>query len=171
MLELPIETARMRLRRHAPDDREAFVALVTDPRFLAHLNVPERQRTAAGAREVFDTILASYETTEPVWGLTVAERDSDAFVGTVALHPIPFGEALEVFYAVVPARWGEELAKEALGALLAAVPDRAFVARTAPGHEASKRVARAAGMRDAGLEAPLGGPERHRFERPPLAAR
>ncbi len=169
MLTLPIETERLRLRKHERRDRDDFVALVTDPRFYEHLNVPERQRSKQGAGEVFDTICASYDTEEPVWGLTVADKTSDAFLGTVALHPIPFGDALEVFYAVVPRRWGEGLATEALRALLQAVPGRAFLALTSPANEASQKVALAAGMTDAGLETPLGGPERHRFERPPIA--
>ncbi len=165
MLELPIETARIRLRRHVAADRDAFVALVTDPRFYEHLSVPERQRTPEGAAEVFDTIVRSYGTEEPVWGLTVADRESDAFLGTVALHPVPFGDALEIFYAVVPARWGEGLAAEAVRALLAAVPDRDVVALAPPDNEGSQRVARAVGMEDVGMHRPLGGPERHRFIR------
>ncbi|GAB5541214.1 MAG: GNAT family N-acetyltransferase [Sandaracinaceae bacterium] len=169
MLELPIETERLKLRRHQPEDRDAFVKLVCDARFHEHLSVPEWQRTPDGAREVFDTIVKSYETEEPVWGLTVADLASDAFLGTVALHPIPFGEALEVFYAVVPRRWGEGLATEALSALMAAVPDKAFVALTSPANEASKHVALRAGMKDDGLHQPLGGPERHRFVRAPLS--
>lgn len=168
MLQLPIETDRLKLRRHQPDDRDAFVKLVCDKRFFAHLSVPEWQRTPDGAREVFDTIVQSYETEEPVWGLTVADRASDAFLGTVALHPIPFGEALEVFYAIVPRRWGEGLATEALSALLLAVPDKAFVALTSPANEGSKRVALRAGMTDDGIHQPLGGPERHRFVRGPI---
>lgn len=165
MLELPIETERLKLRRHEQKDREDFVRLVTDPRFFEFLSVPERQRSTAGAAEVFDTILASYDTEEPMWGLTVADRASDAFLGTVALHPIPFGTALEVFYAVVPRRWGEGLAKEAVRALFDALPSKDFVALTHPDNEASKHVALAAGMQDAGLHQPLGGPERHRFVR------
>ncbi|MBX3275652.1 MAG: GNAT family N-acetyltransferase [Sandaracinaceae bacterium] len=168
-LALPIATERLILRRHEPRDRGAFVALVTDPRFYAHLTVPERQRTPEGAAEVFDLVAGSYETEEPVWGLTVADRATDAFVGTVALHPVPFGEALELFYAVVPERQGEGLAVEAVRALLHALPDRDLVARTPPDNEASARVARAAGMQDAGLERPLGGPERRRFVRPARA--
>ncbi|MGE0785589.1 MAG: GNAT family N-acetyltransferase [Sandaracinaceae bacterium] len=165
MLELPIQTERLILRRHIEHDRDPFVSLVTDPRFYEHLVIPERQRTKDGASEVFDTILASYDTEEPVWGLTVADRTSDAFLGTVALHPIPFGEALEVFYAIVPRRWGEGLATEALRALLDAVPGRDFVALTSVANLASQRVAARAGMNDAGIDHPLGGPERHRFER------
>lgn len=166
MLELPIESERVRLRRHTEADREPFVRLVTDPRFLEHLSVPEWQRTAAGAAEVFDTIVASYATEEPVWGLTVADRGSDAFLGMVALHPAPFGDALELFYAIVPRRWGEGLATESVKALLAAVPGADVVALTSPDNEGSKRVALAAGLSDAGLHRPIGGPERHRFVRP-----
>jgi ribosomal-protein-alanine N-acetyltransferase len=165
-LRLPIETERLVLRRHRPDDREAFVELVTDPRFFEHLNVPERQRTPDGAGVVFDTVVGSYDTDEPVWGLTVADTDSDVFLGTVALHPVPFGDALEIFYAVIPPRWGEGIATEAVAALLSSLPDRDFVALTSPSNEASKRVALAAGMQDGGVGTQLGGPERHRFFRP-----
>lgn len=167
-LRLPIRTERLHLRRHDARDREAFVALVTDPRFYEHLSVPERQRTPEGAAEVFDLVAGAYDTEEPVWGLTVADRATDAFVGTVALHPVPFGEALEIFYAVIPERQGEGLAVEAVRALFDALPERDFVARTPLENEASKRVAAAAGMRDDGIERPLGGPERQRFV---LAAR
>lgn len=166
MLKLPIEAARVRLRRHTKADRDAFVRLVTDPRVCEHLSMPERQRTPEGAAEVFDTVVASYETDEPVWGLTVADLSSDAFLGTVALHPAPFGDALELFYAIVPRRWGEGLATESVKALLAAIPEADVVALTSPRNEGSKRVALAAGMTDAGLHQPLGGPERHRFVRP-----
>ena len=165
MLELPIATERLRLRRHEENDRAAFVRLVTDPRFFEHLSVPERQRTPEGAGEVFVTIRRSYATEEPVWGLTVADPGSYAFLGTVALHPVPFGDALEIFYAIVPERWGEGLATEAVRALLEALPARDVGALTHPDNEASKRVARAAGVDDAGLHRPLGGPERHRFVR------
>ena len=170
MIDLPLSTERLRLRRHAPRDRDDFVRLVTDPRFYAHLTVPEAQRTQDGARQVFDTILASYETEEPVLGLTMADADSDAFVGTVALHPIPFGEALEIFYAVFPDRWGDGLATEAVRALLDALPARDVVALAIPENEASKRVARAAGMTDDGVQQRVGGPARHRFVRPAVGA-
>ena len=165
MMELPVRTERLVLRRHEEKDREDFVRLVTDPRFHVHLTVPEKQRTPAGAAEVFDTILSSYGTEEPVWGLTVADASSDAFLGTVALHPMPFGEALEIFYAIVPRRWGEGLATEAVRALLDAIPDRDLVALTSPANEGSKKVALAAGLTDAGLQHTIGGPERHRFVR------
>lgn len=165
-LRLPIETDRLVLRRHEAADREAFVALVTDPRFYEHLSVPERQRTPEGAAEVFDLVLSSYDTDEPVWGLTLGDRETGAFAGTVALHPVPFGEALEIFYAVVPDRQGEGLAVEAVRALFDALPEYAFVARTPLTNEASKRVAAAAGMTDDGIERPLGGPERQRFVLP-----
>ena len=153
------------MRRHRSADRDAFIALVTDPGFYEHLNVPERQRTAEGAGEVFDTIVGSYETDEPVWGLTIAEASTDRFLGTVALHPVPFGEALEIFYAVTAPHRGEGLAQEAVRALFDALPGRDFVALAPPDNEASKRVALAAGMEDGGLHQPLGGPLRHRFFR------
>lgn len=165
-LRLPIRTERLVLRRHEARDRDAFVALVTDPRFYEHLNVPERQRTAEGAGEVFDLVAGSYDTEEPIWGLTLADAETDAFVGTVALHPVPFGDALEIFYAVVPERQREGLAVEAVRALFDALPDRDFVARTPPDNDASRRVAIAAGMKDDGMELPFGGPERHRYVLP-----
>ncbi len=163
---LPIETDRLTLRLHEARDRGAFIALVTDPRFYEHLTVPERQRTAEGAAEVFDLVLGSYGTDEPVWGLTIADKTSGTFVGTVALHPVPFGDALEIFYAVVPERQNQGIAAEAVRAVMGALPSRDLVARAPLDNEASKRVAAAVGMIDEGIERPLGGPERHRFVRP-----
>ncbi len=165
MLDLPLSTDRLLLRLHAPEDRAPFISLVTDERFFEHLIVPERQRTPEGAAEVFDTIRSSYGTDEPVWGLTVADRARDEFIGTVALHLAPFGEAFELFYAIVPHRWGEGLATEAVKALLDALPDKDIVALTSPANVRSRHVALAAGMEDAGPHHPLGGPERHRFVR------
>jgi hypothetical protein len=51
-------------------------------------------------------------------------------------------------------------------ALLAAVPHRDVVALAPPDNRGSQRIALRAGMDDAGLHRPLGGPERHRFVRP-----
>jgi len=165
---LPIETDRLTLRLHEARDREAFVSLVTDPRFYEHLSVPERQRTGAGATEVFELVLSSYGTDEPVWGLTIGDKATEDFIGTVALHPVPFGDALEIFYAVIPDRQNQGIAVEAVRALLSALPGRDLVALAPPDNLASQRVAAAAGMVDEGVERPLGGPERHRFVRPAL---
>lgn len=165
-LSLPIATERLSLRRHDQRDRDAFVAMVTDPSFYEHLTVPERQRTPDGAAEVFDLIVRSYDSEEPVWGLTIADRQTDQFIGTVALHPVPFGEALELFFAVIPAHRKQGIAVEAVRAVLDSLPHRDFVARAPIANEASQRVAMAAGMTNDGIERPLGGPERVCFVRP-----
>lgn len=165
LLALPLVGTRLRLRFHAEQDRAAFIALVTDPRFYESLTVPEAQRTAAGAAEVFDTLLTSYGTDEPVFGLTIARVEDDVFVGTVALHPLPFSDALELFYAVTPEHAGDGIATEAVQMLLDALPHRDVVALAPPENEASKRVALAAGMADEGVQQRVGGPARHRFSR------
>lgn len=168
-LSLPLQGERLCLRFHTEADRAPFIALVTDPRFYESLTVPEAQRTETGAARVFDTLMTSYGTDEPVFGLTIARASDDAFIGTVALHPLPFSDALELFYAVTPEQAGHGIATEAVRMLLDALPHRDVVALTPPENEASKRVALAAGMTDEGVQQRIGGPARHRFSRPALA--
>ena len=114
-----IETARLRLRRHRRKDEDAFVQFMTDEEATRFLLLTAGERSEAGARARFGRALNLYEAAEPVFSLTIAEKETDAFVGACGLNPIAEEPAArEIFYDVIVDRQGKGYAREASEALV-----------------------------------------------------
>ena len=66
-----------------------------------------------------DAALNLYEAAEPVFSLTIAEKETDAFVGACGLNPIAEEPAArEIFYDVIVGQQGKGYAREASEALV-----------------------------------------------------
>lgn len=118
--ELPprLETERLLLRPCLYDDLGSFLRFFTDERVTRFLLVPPEQKTPQGASQFFKTVLASYETREPIFALAVLDRESGDFVGFCGLAPVEEPDEAECFYTIRPEYWGTGLATEAATALL-----------------------------------------------------
>ena len=114
-----IDTARLRLRRHQRKDEAAFVAFMTDEEATRFLLLTASERTEAGARAQFSRALNLYEAAEPVFSLTIADKETDAFVGACGLNPMTEEPAArEIFYDVIVEQQGKGYAREASEALV-----------------------------------------------------
>lgn len=147
-----IETHRLRIRRHKPEDLEAFVAFMTDPELTQYLLFSDQDRTVDGARQILDQTIESYTGDKPTFALAIAERDTDRYIGTCGLGPSDQPGALELFYNVIRAEQRKGFATEAARALLEyawQVSDAtAITAFIMPENQASAAVVRHLGFTD-----------------------
>lgn len=155
MIDLPdqLTTDRLVIRPFQPDDREAYVAFMTDPRATRYLLFTDAQKTEEGARLLVEAIMASYTSDEPVFAYAIALKDG-GFIGSCGLSSLPGEGVYECYYSLLPAYWGHGYATEATRALLAYCfaqgvwEVRAYMS---PDHPASAGVAERVGMTDRGL--------------------
>ena len=149
-----IVTLRLILRRHRIDDLEAFISFLAHPTATRYMAFTADQKTPAGARQMLEYVIASYETDEPVVSLSIADPTTDTYLGSCGLNPLPDENAYEIYYTILPVYQGQGLATEAIRAMI----DFAFseagidrvVAFVVPENIASVRVAEKLGFEDAG---------------------
>ncbi len=151
----PIKTLRTTVRPFEPRDIEGYLAFMTDPVATRYLMFTEDQKTREGARELFDAIVASYATEDPIYALAIADQ-SGAFVGSCGVSPLLPAEGIyECYYSLSPARWGQGYATEAMRALIARVFEDVTVneirAYMSPQNPASAAVAERLGMTALGI--------------------
>jgi len=164
----PVEllTPRLRVRRHRLDDIEAFVRFMGDAELTRFLLFTEEQKSPVHAREMVESVIASYDGDDPICSLTIAERARDTFVGSCGLAAVDGAAGPEVYYTLIREAQGRGYATEAVTALL----DHAFreaqveeiLAHVSRANHASIRVVERLGMSAVG-PAPHLGPKGVRF--------
>ncbi|CAM2070780.1 GNAT family N-acetyltransferase [Sulfidibacter corallicola] len=150
----PIDTARCRIRRFRPEDLEPFAAFMADTTATAYLPFPDEHKTRAGARQLLEATLASYDSDRPMFALAVEARTNGRFAGFCGVNPLDETTA-EIMYAVIPGASGQGYATEIAAALanfaIEKLGFRRLVAFIVPANEPSKVVAAKAGFADEGL--------------------
>jgi len=139
------ETPRLRLRPLAAPDEADLVALDSDPEVMRYVGSPGGVRSRAETVE--RARLRIRETGQGVYeplGFWRIESRSGAFHGVAALIRMPDADDVEIAYRLARSAWGQGIATEAAGALLAhALGPLALtrvVAVTYPENHASQRV-------------------------------
>lgn len=157
MIPLPesIETERLVIRPFKEEDREAYLAFMTDAEATRYLMFSDEQRTEEGAGALFDTVQGSYATEEPVFAYTIALKADDAFIGSCGLSELGEDERFECYYSLLPSQWGRGYATEATTALLRYCFEHDGVeevwAFMSPDNPNSAGVAERIGMEDRGI--------------------
>jgi RimJ/RimL family protein N-acetyltransferase len=148
-------TNRLLLRTPQIEDLDAYVAVFTHPEVSAWMRPdPQPPATAADIEAMVEGDRREWE--ELGFGpWAVFDRAEDSFVGRVGLQPrnLEGEEAIEVAWAIDPARHGEGLATEAALAALKLARQAGLdevVALVQPTNLASRAVAAKAGFREAG---------------------
>ncbi len=149
-----IETERLLLRRFKPPDLIPFIRFMTNKSATRFLAFPDETKTREGARQLFEDTVQSYDTEEPFFALAVEEKASQNFAGCCGVNPLEENTA-EIFYAVIPERWGRgiatETAEELTRYLFEKTDTKTIKAFIVPGHEPSRRVAEKVGFQNTGL--------------------
>jgi RimJ/RimL family protein N-acetyltransferase len=150
-----LETPRLRLRPLASSDEADLVALDSDPEVMRYVGSPAGVKSPAETAErarlrIRETQRGDYE---PLGFWRIEGRGDRAFHGVGALVQMPDGSRagpgdadvdVEVAYRLARSAWGQGIATEAAGALVAhalgplALPR--VVAVTYPENQASQRV-------------------------------
>ena len=139
-------TRRVVVAPSVPEDRDDFIALERDADVMRYLN------GGAVDHSVTDPLEAPFlmpRGGEPdVWSIRL--RHSGAFVGWLSFRPVDNGQA-ELGYRLCKSAWGQGLATESAGALVAWGLERAgygrITAQTMAVNQASRRVMEKIGMR------------------------
>jgi len=162
-----IETKRLVLRPHVADDEESFVEFMTNVEATRYLDFDAEQKTEDGARSLLTYVIASYETSDPVFALAIVDKASKAYLGSCGFARLATGDGVQCYYSLLPRYWGWGFATEALLALLFYAFEELHLERVVSDASATNprgwKVARTAGMRDAGEVEDENGTPRRRF--------
>jgi len=114
-----IRSERVLIRPFGDEDLAGYLAFMTDAEATRYLLLEPEQKTQAGARALFDLVVQSYDTDEPIWALAIT-TEADGFIGSCGIAPVD-GTIFECYFSLLPAHWGQGYATEAIRALLAYV--------------------------------------------------
>ncbi len=153
MLSVPdqLATSRMVLRRHKPENLDAFAAFLADEDATRYMAFTPEQKTRAGASQMLDYVIAAYDTDAAVFSLTIADRETDEYLRSCGANPD--GEEIEIYYTVVSHRQGEGITTDASRALvnhLRRETQSRLVAYVVEENAASVAVAERLGFSDSG---------------------
>jgi RimJ/RimL family protein N-acetyltransferase len=149
-LVLPIETERLRLRLHRPDDLDALLGYYSDPKVARY--TPFKEWTRADAEEYLEKRLRRTGIDQPGSALGLVIERNGRVIGDVILWPAD--DTLlrgEMGWALHPAATGRGYATEAVRALIAIAFGtygmRRLIAQLDPRNTSSARLCERVGMR------------------------
>lgn len=147
-------TPRLRLREVRSDDAQGLYAVHSDPLVMRYWGYPAWTDIAQAQAKVAD--IARQRANEVILVWAVADRASDALIGSIALFFINQAQGrAEVGYSLARAWHGRGLAREAMLAVLGHAFDgmdlRRIEADVDPRNTASCRLAESLGFRAEGL--------------------
>jgi len=170
-MKLPpvIETARLIIRRHLAEDREPFVQFMTDGEATRYLTFEPEQKTPEGAAKLFDYVLSSYGSEDPVFALAIIDKETGAYMGSCGLSPLTDDDdGVECYYSLLPRYWGWGFATEASLAMLYYAFEKldleVVTAHVSAQNAKAWNVARNLGMKDMGPCDCGGVPDCRRFQ-------
>lgn len=108
-----LHTERLIVRPMQPKDKEPFIHFMTNKACTRYLMFSKEQKTHKGARRLFDYILNSYPTNQPVLALTVTLKDKDEMIGSIGASLLETPDVYECYYILLPQMTGHGYATEA----------------------------------------------------------
>lgn len=118
MLPIPhrLSAGAVALRPHTPQDLPSFQRFATDPDSTRHMAFTAEQKTPDGAAALMAFVIDSYAGDMPVFSLTIAHAETDAYLGAAGAADAGGGRA-EIYVTLLPEARGRGCAAEALGLL------------------------------------------------------
>jgi RimJ/RimL family protein N-acetyltransferase len=141
-----LETPRLRLRPLADADEADLVALDSDPEVMRYVGSPAGVKSPVETRERARLRIREEQRGDhaPLGFWRIEGRSDGVFHGVGALIRMPAGDEVEVAYRLARSAWGQGIATEAAGALVAHALGplglSRVVAVTYPANQASQRV-------------------------------
>ena len=116
MIQLPIFTERLIIRRFEEEDLEPFLNFMLDSESTKYLMFEDIQKTKAGAKELFDFVQASYDSPEPLHSYVIAYKNTGQYLGSCGFAD--YDDCIvEVYYSISRPFRGKAIAAEATIAL------------------------------------------------------
>lgn len=150
-MKMPVHTKRLELRRLERSDLEPFLEFMTDEGSTRYLQFEDEHKTVEGATVLFEAVLSSYDSEEPIHSYAISGRESGEYLGSCGYAPYSDG-IFEVYYAVNREHTGKGIATEATRAIAELLVENSEVrAYCAPENIAAHKVALGAGFEDRGI--------------------
>jgi len=151
MIEIPISTKRMTIRRFELRDAECYLRFMLDEESTRFLAFDADQKTESGARALLDYVISSYKSDAPVHAYAIAEATTDEYLGSCGFTPYS-DDSVECYYCINSDHRGQHLATEALNALIQSLTAHVEVrAYCHPNNVAAHAVARNCAMSHVGI--------------------
>lgn len=151
---ITLETARLRIRDHVPEDLPTHHALLSDPaamRFLEDIRTHSMEESQANLEHAIRQIGAQPRTD---YFLRMELRDTGGHVGEIGYDvtgELPEGRVAHIGYFIRPCFWGKGYTSEALRELLRFAFEEERIARADTGclkeNPASERVMQKCGLK------------------------
>jgi ribosomal-protein-alanine N-acetyltransferase len=114
-----IETDRLKIRRHVPEDFEPMRSFFSDEEATRLLDMTPVQKTEAAIHALLDDVIASYDAEEPIFAMAIVEKEGDRFVGSCGMAPDDLDpRETQIFYVILPEYQGRGFASEAAAGLV-----------------------------------------------------
>ncbi|AFY69595.1 GCN5-related N-acetyltransferase [Thalassoporum mexicanum PCC 7367] len=157
MINLPIESDRLVIRKFIPADLEPYLEFMLDPDSTKYLAFEPEQKTSAGATDLFNYVVSSYAAENPaeiIHAYAIALKQDDRYVGSCGFSPYEPPDIYECYYSINQADRHKGYAYEAMQALIRALANTQAInelrAYCAPANLASIKLAQKLGMSDRG---------------------
>ncbi len=112
-IPLKLETKRLTIRPCKPDDLPQMQCFFNSEEPTRYLLMGSEEKTPEAIKQLLETIIASYCTSEPIFALVITPKDKDEYIGSCGLSMTPQGD-VEIYYALLPEHWGNGYAVEAM---------------------------------------------------------
>lgn len=112
-----LETKRLILRPCTLQDYPNYLEFMQDEKATQYLAFSPEQKMETGAKQLFDFVLASYQSDNPIFVLAICLKESDRYIGSCGLNPFNENEA-ECYYTLSSKYWRQSYGSEATFSLL-----------------------------------------------------
>lgn len=112
-IPLRLETERLFIRPCKPDDLLQMQRFFSSEESTRYLLMSPEEKTPEAIKQLLETIIASYSTSEPIFALAITPKDKDEYIGSCGLSRTPHGD-VEIYYALLPENRGNGYAVEAM---------------------------------------------------------
>ncbi|MFX1503487.1 MAG: GNAT family N-acetyltransferase, partial [Promethearchaeota archaeon] len=96
------------------DDFEVFSNIVKDTEVSKNMKFVLKGEFVNDINTLFQTIINSYSTSEPIFALVIINKESRNRIGTCGLIPLKNSNITECFYALLPKYRGQGFAIESM---------------------------------------------------------
>jgi RimJ/RimL family protein N-acetyltransferase len=151
-----IETPRLIIRPMRQQDLNSFLDFMLDNDSTCYLMFTEEQKTRKGATELFNFVINSYNSDEPIHSYSIALKD-DTYIGSCGLSKIlDLNNVYECYYSLLKKYTNKGYATEAMKSLIEYCFDNLEIneirAYMHPDNPNSEAVAKRIGMNYDGLQ-------------------
>jgi ribosomal-protein-alanine N-acetyltransferase len=118
-MKLPnyLETKRLILRPCFLKDYPNYLKFMQNEEATRYLAFSPEQKTEVGAKQLFEFVLNSYQSDNPMFVLAICLKESDRYIGSCGLNPLNDNEA-ECYYTLLAKYWQQGYGSEATFSLL-----------------------------------------------------